>query len=901
MTRSRRSVVQFIGAAVLVLALRACAQEPTGSRREPAQLVFTAQPTTAVAGAAIDPAVQVTAQDALGNRLTNFTANVTLTITPGTGAREATLSGLTTVAAVAGVATFSTLSIDKMGSGYRLTAAANGLDTTTSTTFQITAGALSASQSTVAASPSTMTAGSGSATITVTAYDANRNPISDATVVLAATGSGNTLTQPASPTNASGVATGTLTSTVAGTKTVSATANGTAITQTAQVTVTPGPVSASQSTVSAAPSSITAGSGTATITVTVKDGNGDPISGATVVLVATGSGNTLTQPGGPTNANGVATGTLRSTVAGMKTVSATANGTALAQTATVTVTPGPISASQSTVSVVPSSIVVTSGTATITVTVKDGNGNPISGATVVLEATGSGNTLLQPGGPTNANGVATGTLSSTEVGTKTVSATANGTALAQTATVTVTSAPVSAALSTVTAAPSSITAGSGTSTITVTVKDENGNPISGATVVLAATGSGNTLTQPAGPTNANGVATGALSSTVAGTKTVSATANGTAITQTAQVTVTPGPISASQSTVSAVPSSIVVTSGTATITVTVKDANGNPISGATVALEATGSRNTVTQPGGPTNANGVATGTLSSTEVGTKTVSATANATALTQTATVTVTPAVFVGAGDIAACTETGDEATALLLDGIPGTVFTAGDNAYESGTAEEFANCYDPSWGRHKARTRPSPGNHDYRTTGAAPYYAYFGDNAGPAGRGYYSYDLGAWHIISLNSNIKSLLKPGSAQDQWLRADLAANSKLCTLAYWHHARFSSGTRHGSDTTMQHLWQALYEYGADVVIVGHDHTYERFAPQTPDGTADPVRGIRQFVVGTGGKDLYGFGPLIANSEAQNRTAHGVLKLTLHATSYEWQFIPIAGQTFTDTGSDSCH
>jgi hypothetical protein len=145
------------------------------------------------------------------------------------------------------------------------------------------------------------------------------------------------------------------------------------------------------------------------------------------------------------------------------------------------------------------------------------------------------------------------------------------------------------------------------------------------------------------------------------------------------------------------------------------------------------------------------------------------------------------------------------------------------------------------------------------------------------------------------------GSAQEQWLRADLAANPKLCMLAYWHHARFSSGTRHGSDPASQPLWQALYEAGADVVIVGHDHTYERFGPQTADGTADALRGIREFVVGTGGRELSGFGPPIANSEARNNVAFGVLKLTLHAASYDWQFVPIAGQTFTDTGSDSCH
>ena len=400
---------------------------------------------------------------------------------------------------------------------------------------------VSPSQSTLSASPTSLAAGSGSATITVTVKDDAGNAISGATVVLAATGSGNNLTQPSGTTNASGVVTGTLGSTVAEVKTVSATANGTAITQTATVTVTAdSTVSPSLSTVGASPASLTAGSGSATITVTVTDTSGNPVSGATVVLAATGGGNTLTQPTGTTDATGVATGTLSSTVAESKTISAAANGTAIFQTAGVTFTAGPVSASRSTVAASPASIPAGSSTSTITVTVKDANGNPIGGATVALAATGSGNTLTQPGGPTNASGVATGALSSTAAGSKTVSATANGTAITQTATVTVTSAVVSASKSTVSASPTSITAGSGSSTITVTVKDSKGRAIAGATVVLSATGSGNTFTQPA-PTNSNGIATGIFSSTVAGSKTISATANGTVITQKPTVTVTGSP------------------------------------------------------------------------------------------------------------------------------------------------------------------------------------------------------------------------------------------------------------------------------------------------------------------------------------------------------------------------
>jgi acid phosphatase type 7 len=261
--------------------------------------------------------------------------------------------------------------------------------------------------------------------------------------------------------------------------------------------------------------------------------------------------------------------------------------------------------------------------------------------------------------------------------------------------------------------------------------------------------------------------------------------------------------------------------------------------------------------------------------------------------------PAVLVGAGDIAECGSPGHNATADLLDAIPGTVFTAGDNAYGDGTAEEFAQCYHPSWGRHKARTRPSPGNHDYETRGGAAYYAYFGANAGPAGRGYYSYDLGDWHIVSLNSNVS--MRAGSPQEKWLRADLATTTKQCVLAYWHHPRFSSSSKHGSQRQTQPLWEALYEHGAEIVIGGHDHTYERFAPQTPDGKADPRRGIRQFVVGTGGKGHYGFGQPLPNSEARDNTSDGVLKLTLERGTYSWTFVPIAGNAFTDSGTGTCH
>lgn len=258
----------------------------------------------------------------------------------------------------------------------------------------------------------------------------------------------------------------------------------------------------------------------------------------------------------------------------------------------------------------------------------------------------------------------------------------------------------------------------------------------------------------------------------------------------------------------------------------------------------------------------------------------------------------VFVGAGDIAS-SGSGDTATAALLDGIAGTVFTTGDNVYTNGTTAEFNNYYAPTWGRHKARTRPAPGNHDYNTSGATGYYGYFGANAGPSGQGYYSYNVGAWHVVSLNSNIS--MAAGSAQEQWLRADLAASTARCTLAYWHHPLFTSGANHAPSTSTRPLYQALYDYNADVVLFGHNHQYERFAPQNPTGGLDTARGIRSFVAGMGGADHYSFGTVQANSEARNSDTFGVLKFTLHPTSYDWQFVPEAGRTYADSGTTPCH
>ena len=259
----------------------------------------------------------------------------------------------------------------------------------------------------------------------------------------------------------------------------------------------------------------------------------------------------------------------------------------------------------------------------------------------------------------------------------------------------------------------------------------------------------------------------------------------------------------------------------------------------------------------------------------------------------------ILVGAGDIASCGSSGDEATAALLDSIPGIVFTAGDNVYSRGSAVEFATCYAPSWGRHKERTLPAPGNHDYKTRGARDYYAYFGRNAGAPGAGYYRYKLGVWDVFVLNSQIST--GRWTAQVRWLRAQLSKTPGRCQVAIMHNPRFSSGP-HGGRKRMGAIWDALYEGDVDVVIAGHDHIYERFAPQTPDGVADSARGIREFVVGTGGRDLYPLAEQPArNSEVRSSETFGVLALTLNAESYDWRFVPVPGGRFSDEGTGACH
>lgn len=251
-------------------------------------------------------------------------------------------------------------------------------------------------------------------------------------------------------------------------------------------------------------------------------------------------------------------------------------------------------------------------------------------------------------------------------------------------------------------------------------------------------------------------------------------------------------------------------------------------------------------------------------------------------------------GAGDIAGCTERfHDEATADLLDTIEGPVFALGDNVQGPGTHEDFANCFHPVWGRHKERIRPAVGNHEYNVEGAVPHFEYWGEQAGPAGKGYYSYDLGAWHIVVLNSNVLF-----QEQNDWLAADLAATPRQCTLAYWHHPWFTSSAYRGEEE-LKRFVEILEEADADVVLTGHAHGYERFAPQNADGVPDE-EGIRHFVVGSGGAPFHPFKQVKPNSEVRVH-AYGLLKLELFEDRYTWEFVPVAGETFTDAGEGRCH
>jgi hypothetical protein len=280
----------------------------------------------------------------------------------------------------------------------------------------------------------------------------------------------------------------------------------------------------------------------------------------------------------------------------------------------------------------------------------------------------------------------------------------------------------------------------------------------------------------------------------------------------------------------------------------------------------------------------------------------TASAPAATATGSPGATPessggeAVLLAVGASGYCGAANADNVGPLAATLPGTIALLGDIAYDDGSATDFKNCFDPTWGPLRDRLRPAPGNHEYETKSASGYFDYFAAAAGPRGEGWYSYDLGAWHLIALNSECGAIEGgcegKDSAELAWLVADLAAHPAQCTLAYWHHPRYSSG-RHGDDDMTDALWAALSDAGADLILEGHDHDYERMSA---------VDGIRSFVVGTGGRSLYTWpGSPGPHTEVRNNDTYGLLELTLRPTDFSWRFVPVAGGTFTDTGTAACH
>jgi uncharacterized protein YjdB len=406
------------------------------------------------------------------------------------------------------------------------------------------------------------------------------------------------------------------------------------------------------------------------------------------------------------------------------------------------------------------------------------------------------------------------------------------------------------------------------------LRDANGKPLSGRPVLWASSDPSVARVSPAG----------VVTAVSPGSATIAATAES----QQGSATITVRPPVATMKVTGLV--TALTVGGQARLTATPRDAAGNFL----------GDRLITWSSDDPGVASVDATGRVTAAGPGEAEIKATSEGVSDRIDVVVTEleqTTEVFVGAGDIGTCTNDGDEATAQLLDRIAGTVFVAGDNVYDDGTAQEFANCYEPTWGRHKARTRPVPGNHEYNIPGATGYYDYFGAAAGDPAKGYYSFDLGAWHILMLNSNIPARI--GSDQLAWIAADLDAHPAQCALAVYHHPVFSVDS---GSTRMRDVWNLLYDRGAELVINGHQHNYQRLAPLDRAGQSDPALGVREFIVGTGGKGVGGLKtPPGPPSEVAYKGGLGVLKLTLRPGSYDWEFVSEAGKIFSDSGSASCH
>src|SRR6266568_4496199 len=524
-------------------------------------------------------------------------------------------------------------------------------------------------------------------------------------------------------------------------------------------------------------------------------------------------------------------------------------------TAAITVNSAPVA----TVTVSPTPATIVAGyTQQLTASLYDANGNLLSGRIVTWSSD-------DPAVATVSNA---GLVTAVAPGAANITATSEGKGATAAITVTI---PVASLTVSPTAA--TIVVG-GTQQLTATPLDANGNPLSGRTITWSSDA----------PSVATVNANGLVPAEAAGSANITAASEGKSGSAAITVIVPVASVSLSPT------SATILVGGTEQLTATPLDANGNPLSGRAI-IWSTDAASVAT-----VNASGLVTGA----GVGSASITATSEGKSGSSAITVPAAapPVTLVGAGNIANCNTQNDDATAALIENIPGTVYTTGDNIYGDGSLTDFQNCYGPSWGRHKGRTRPASGHKDYQQPGAAGYWQYFGAVAGDSGKYDYSYDVGAWHVVVLNSQID--MSVGSAQELWLKADLAATAKRCTVAIWDQPRFSStGTSVRSD--VKPLWDDLYAAGAELVLNAHYRVYERFAPQTPAGVADATNGIRQFTVGTGGSTIDTFGTPIANSEVRATNLFGVLKLTLADGSYSWQFIPIAGQTFTDSGSGSCH
>jgi adhesin/invasin len=601
---------------------------------------FTANPTTVVADGASPSALLVTLRDAQGNRVggepVSFSSSdPTDTFAPGSGTSSAAGEVASSVTSTTAgtrtlVATFATGAL--------------------STVVTFEAGAPTSATSTVSASPTSFAAGDSS-TVTVTLRDANGNLVPGAAVSLSASGSANTFSPASGTTDGSGVFTSTFGATTAEQKTVTATFAGGTVTT--SVTVTPAAPSSTTSTLSASPTAVTAdGTAATTLTATVRDAYGNLVPGVAVSFTSTGTGNTFTPASGTTGATGVATSAMRSTVAESKTVTASFSGGS-ASTAVLFTAGAPVSAT-STVSASPTSFAA-GGSSTVTVTLRDANGNLVPGAAVSLSASGSANTFTPAAGSTDASGVFTSAFGSTMAEQKTITATFTGGTV--TTSVTVTPAAPSSTTSTLSASPTTVTAdGTAATTLTATVRDVHGNLVPGVAVTFTSTGTGNTFTPASSTTSASGVASSAMRSTVAESKTVTASFSGGSAST--AVTFTAGAAVSATSTLSASPTSFAA-GDSSTVTVTLRDANGNLVSGATVVFSSTGTGNSFTPASGTTDGSGVLTSSFSSTTAEAKTLTATFGAESVTTAVTIAA------GAPDSANSTLTASASTVVAGDG--------------------------------------------------------------------------------------------------------------------------------------------------------------------------------------------------------------------------------------------